>query len=217
MKCGSVSSIRVHYPFRVLCRGFPSGNTEVHASSAPRDPLVCLVAGCRSSTGYPPHTFVGHRRGIFIICETCSDIWRTRAADPIGPPWSVPPSSVSALCHPSVPGCQQYCSLPSNHKKIVNTHHQCFPASSSKFGSSSSWGRQRRTSARNISVPLLLMPYCQGGTTPLGVPSPLVLAGLWQRNDGAAPPRHARLCCRRFAVHVISSSPSTRHHLSSTR
>ena len=109
VKCSSVS-------IRFRIRGFPSANrgTEVHAGSAPRDPL--LVAGCRGSTVYPPHTFVGHRRGI-IHCITCSDSWRTRAADPSGPPWSVPPSSVSSLRHPSVLGCQQYCSLPSKSQE----------------------------------------------------------------------------------------------------
>ena len=177
VKCDSVSNRVIHCPFRVLCRGFPSASTEVHAGSAPRDPL--LMAGCRGqgrgNTVYPPHTFVGHHRGI-LQSETCSDSWRTRAADPIGPPWSVPSSSVSALCHPSVPGCQQYCSLPSSHKKIVNTHHQCFPASSSTFGSSSSWGRQKRTPARHFgpSPPYVFSPRRDHST---GAPSPLVLAG----------------------------------------
>ena len=95
-KCSSVSIRVINCPFRVLCRGFPSANrgTEVHAGSAPRDPL--LVAGCRGSTVYPPHTFVGHRRGI-IQYVTCSDNWRTRAADPSCPPWSVPSSSIAAV------------------------------------------------------------------------------------------------------------------------
>ena len=103
VKYVSVSSrVIIHCPFRVLCRGFPSAvrGTGIHASSAPRDPF--LVAGCRCSTVYPPHTFVSHRWGI-LKCDTCSVNRRTRAADPSGPPWSVPPSSVSALCHPSVP------------------------------------------------------------------------------------------------------------------
>ena len=172
----SVSSRVIHCPFRVLCRGFPSAvrGTGIHAGSAPRDPF--LVAGCRCSTVYPPHTFVSHRWGI-LKCDTCSVNRRTRAADPSGPPWSVPPSSVSALCHPSVPGCQQYCSLPSSHKNMVNTHHQCFPVSSYAFGSSDSWSHQRRTTAAFRSLSSLCR-LRRGGNTPTGAPSSLVLTGI---------------------------------------
>ena len=168
VKYVSVSSRVIHCPFHVLCRGFPSANrgTGIHAGSAPRDPF--LVAGCRGNTVYPPHTFVCHRRDI-IKSDTCSDKRRTRAADPRGPPWSVPSSSVSALCHPSVPGCQQYCSLPSSHKNMINTHHQCYPVSSSAFGSSDSWGHQRRTSAAFRSLSFLCR-LAGAGTLPLESP-----------------------------------------------
>ena len=58
-----------------------------------------------------------------------------------------------------------------------------------------------------------LIPYRQGGTTPLGAPSPLVLTEFWQRNDVGALPCYARLCCRRIVAHAISAP--LMHHPSS--
>ena len=46
------------------------------------------------------------------------------------------------------------------NRKIINTLHQCFPANISAYGSSSSWGHQRRTLARYFgpSPPYTVLP-----------------------------------------------------------